>query len=236
MKSVAVVQPYVFPYLPYFQLIARVDEFWIFDDVQFIRRGWMNRNTLLVEGARHLFSLPVARGRQTDRIDEKLLAPEFPDALARLAKMLRHAYARAPERDAACSLVDGLAALPWSRFTDFAAESIRRTCTCLGIATPLRFASSLELPDDLHAGERILALCDRVGAKVYVNPIGGRTLYDAATFARHGVRLGFLEGRLEPYPQVGGRAFEPGLSILDLIANLDASVRRAQIANARVVD
>lgn len=222
MKTIAVVQPYVFPYLPYYQLVAAVDEFWVLDDVQFIRRGWMNRNYILVGGRKHLFTLPVASGRRDDMILEKTLPADFARALGAFAATIRHGYAKALYRDRVYSMIEDLLARRWTHFLDLAMATLRMSREVLGIQTPLYRTSSLGLTRALKGTERILAICARTGANEYINPSGGLALYDPAVFAQSGVRLGFLRGTCPPYPQTGAADFIPGLSIIDMVAHLES--------------
>ncbi len=235
MTTICAMQPYLFPYLPYFQLADAVDAFWVLDDVQFIRRGWMNRNRILLDGAPHLISFPVSHGQQSDLIRDKTLPETFQRDLARLTDTILRAYRHAPHRDRLGALLTPLPQRPWAGFLDLAMETLQRSFASLGLQTPLRLASSLSLPTGLRGQDRILAICTAAGARHYVNPIGGQMLYDADAFAARGLRLSFLDGQLDPYPQTGAAAFQPGLSILDLIAHADPRTCRAQLGNAGLI-
>lgn len=89
-------QPYLFPYLGYFQLIQAVDKFILLDDVNFIKRGWVNRNRILVNGKDHLFSLPLQRASQFKKINDLKLA-DYPGWRNRFFKTLTHAYRQASQ-------------------------------------------------------------------------------------------------------------------------------------------
>lgn len=235
MKTICAMQPYIFPYLPYYQLAEAVDEFWVLDDVQFIRRGWMTRNDILLGGRRHRISFPVVRGQQSDLICEKTLPPEFGEALSGLTTTLHHAYGKAPQFDQLAALLEPLRHRSWHRYLEFALHTLRQSFDELGLATPLYLSSSLDLPTDLRGADRIVEICARSGAGRYVNPEGGKALYTPAPFTARGVELCFLQGRLDPYPQLGGNGFEPGLSILDLIAHVPASDLAGQLLNHTIV-
>lgn len=224
---VAAMQPYLFPYLPYYQLAQAVDAFWVLDDVQYIRRGWMNRNRVLLEGQAHPITFPVAKGARSDRVSEKRLAADFDMALHQIIETVTHAYAKAAFRDEVLRLFQGLNTA--QSFLSLSLETLRRSFAAMGLSTPLHCASTLGLAEALKGQDRILALCKAVGATTYVNPGGGRALYDPAAFAAQGVALRFLEGQTPPYPQTGTQAFVPGLSILDVIAHVAPEARAAQI-------
>jgi hypothetical protein len=218
MKTICVIQPYIFPYLPYYQLAHAVDEFWIFDDVQYIRRGWMNRNYILNNGQRQLFTLPVAKGSRSDLISEKQLSDDFAKSLDNLILSIRNSYARAPHVDVVLGMLAELSLSTWESFLEFSSRSLELTFRRLGVHAPMRRTSRLDIPDELHGAERIIEVCHRAGAQHYVNPIGGLALYDEDSFAQAGLRLSFLKGELPEYPHGAKGAFEPGLSILDFLA------------------
>lgn len=234
MKTICAMQPYLFPYLPYYQLAGMVDEFWLLDDVQFIRRGWMNRNRILLNGAEHVITFPVASGARADLIADKALAAGFDQALLRLKTTLHHAYHAAPHGMLIDRMMDRLTARHWRGYLEFSLETLRLSFDALSLATPLRLTSVLGLSPDLRGPDRILAICRAAGAERYVNPIGGRGLYDPAHFGAQGIQLRFLAGQCAPYAQTGGQDFRPGLSILDLIAHVAPPDLKAHLGNARL--
>jgi hypothetical protein len=229
MKTICIMQPYVFPYVPYFQLAAAVDEFWVFDDVQYIRRGWMNRNYILVKGRKHRFTLPVTAGRRSDLIREKSLPADFADSLKAFSELVQHAYLEAPHAADICAIIDELLGRTDTSFLDFALATMSLCFRNLDIAAPLRLTSDLKLGRELSGAIRVMEICQRVGADRYINPIGGVSLYDPDAFAGCGIDLRFLKGRCLPYPQLARAEFEPELSIIDLLANVDYRSRKFQM-------
>ncbi|QPM91679.1 hypothetical protein PSAL_029340 [Pseudooceanicola algae] len=217
-------QPYLFPYLGYFQLLHCVDAFWLLDTVSFIKDGWMNRNDLLQDGRRMRFTLPVMAAPQGTPIHGRRYHPKAKQALQRLDRSLRYGYARAPFRARAQGLVAALArhieqADDAPDFTETTAFALQRSCDALGVQTPIHRVSDLALSPDLRGQDRVIAICRAAGATDYVNMIGGRALYDAADFRAAGIGLRFLQAVCPPHDQ-GGQEFVPGLSILDLLARL----------------
>lgn len=233
-------QPYLFPYLGYFQLARAVDQFWLLDTVSFIQGGWMNRNALRAGDGRGLFTLPMAAGPHDAPIRDRAYHPKAGQALAKLHRRVAESYARTPHRDRALALVEEVAAAfdrTGPDFTGLTAFALARTFAALGIATPIRRISELDLPAGLAGQDRIVAACQAIGARDYLNMEGGRALYDARTFARAGISLSFLTPDLPPYDQ-SGADFLPGLSILDAIAHvapqdLSVLVQAGRIAAAR---
>nr|WP_246429135.1 WbqC family protein [Pseudoxanthomonas broegbernensis] len=207
----AAMQPYFFPYLGYFQLAAGADHFVFLDDVAFIRRGFIHRNTILLGGQPFRFTLPVAKASQNRAISEHRFAG---DAFARFLQQLRHAYRRAPHFDEAYALVESVCR-PGEGVARLCADSVQAVFAHLGRGLRASFAS--ERPSRVGGQARILELCGELHADVYHNPPGGRALYDAAAFGAHGVRLRFVHGRFPAYPQTAREDFMPGLSMIDLL-------------------
>jgi hypothetical protein len=221
---VAIMQPYLFPYLGYFQLAAAVDEFWLLDTVQFIKQGWMNRNALLVNGHRTFFNIPVNKRPSLDTIDNKFYVPNATQDCTKLLKTLSQSYAKAPHVDNAISVVQSftqhLAQTPHP--TDFttATEMALQSCfDAIGLTTPIKRISSLGLNGARTGQGRIIEACQAIGAREYVNMIGGLNLYDSGDFSACGIELCFLKPVLPEYHQ-GTATFETGLSILDVLAHV----------------
>lgn len=223
-ETVAIMQPYLFPYLGYFQLARAVDEFWLLDTVNFIHRGWMNRNNLLVGETKKLFTIPVSSGPRDQLICEKTFAPQAAGELDKLDRTMRNAYAKALHLGRALGLVARVreafaSSHQRADFTGVAEFALRETFDMIGVDTPIRRISTLRLADKLKGQERIIAACKAIGAGGYVNMIGGRKLYDHQAFLRSGLSLWFLEPVLLAYGQ-GRTEFTPGLSVLDAMAHV----------------
>lgn len=238
-RRIAIMQPYLFPYLGYFQLAQAVDEFWLLDTVQFIRNGWMNRNALGVAGQRSLFTLPVRRAPHDTLIRGMRYDPRVCRILGKIEKTLLQAYAGRPGVTRAQALLQSLGAYldraeEAPDFTAATEHALRATFQSLGIETPVRRASSLNVPEDLRGQARVIAICKEAGATDYVNMAGGRALYDAAEFEAAGLTLWLLSPSLPPYDQ-GGQPFLPGLSILDPIAHLPQGALRPMLRQGQTV-
>lgn len=221
MNSLAIMQPYFFPYLGYFQLMAAVDRFVIYDDVAFIKNGWINRNRLLLNGQAHYFTIPL-RGASPNRKIHEVQAQPQAVWRRKMERTFAQAYAGAPGLDLVMELLtvslDG--ADDGQGIDEYARASLRAVHTLLGLTTDIVTSSRGYGNAQLSGPDRVIDICQREGAATYVNAIGGRTLYDASSFERHGMRLEFVHPQLGPYPQVGTSNFVSGLSILDLLAHL----------------
>lgn len=233
--SLAVMQPYFFPYLGYFHLIAAVDRFVIYDDVAFIKRGWIHRNRILLNGEPYRFSIPLHEASQFTPISEvPLSASEYPRWKEKFLKTLEHAYRQAPFYASTRSLVAEVLDTPGNTIRDLAVASILAVTRLLQLPTSIVESSRVYENAELRAAERLIDICLREGATLYVNSPGGRELYTADTFRARGIELRFLESRLPEYPQLGN-PFVPGLSIIDLLMfnppeALQDMVRQFQLA------
>lgn len=208
-------QPYFFPYVGYFQLISAVDRFVIYDDVQFIKGGWINRNRILVNGKPTMLTIPLANASPNKRIDEiELLEPAR--NFERLTRTVCQSYARAPYVRQTTELLTSIFASVPSMLHDLLRESLKAILAHLQIETDLVESSAKYGNSDLRSEARIVDICLRENALEYVNAPGGRSLYDPASFAAHGIQLSFLAPTCPPYDQLSG-PFQSHLSLIDVL-------------------
>ena len=212
--AVAIMQPYFLPYIGYFQLIAACDVFVVYDNIKYTKKGWINRNRMLRNGSDAMFSLPLQGAPDHLDVDQRRLA-DSPDRHRWLAQ-LKGAYGRAPYYDATLPLLERIAACEDDHLFAFLHHALLATCAHLGIDTPIRIASQVPADHGLKSQDRVLAICEALGARRYVNPIGGTELYAKEDFAARGIELCFLRARPLDYPQFGS-GFVPWLSIVDVL-------------------
>lgn len=214
-KAVAVMQPYFFPYIGYFQLIHAADVFVFYDDVNYINRGWVNRNNILLNGAAHLITLPLQGASQNRKINEIEVA-DSTKALGKLLKTIAGAYARAPQFPVVFPLLSEWLSREFSSIGELNRVTTSAICQFAGITTRLVESSAVYNNAQLKGQERILDICIQEQAAIYINPIGGVDLYSNALFEEKGIDLKFLRAEPQPYPQ-RTPAFIPYLSILDYL-------------------
>lgn len=211
---VAIMQPYFLPYIGYWQLLAVVDKFILYDNIQFTKKGWINRNRFLRNGEAALFTVPVGRGSEKACIVDRTIAESF--ERRKMLSQFRESYRRAPEFKNVFPLVEAVVMASQSNLFQFIQHSISEVASFLGITTPIAISSSIGIDHNLRAEAKVLALCGAVGASTYINPIGGLSLYSRGTFLEYGVMLQFLRTRELRYTQFGC-SFVPNLSILDVM-------------------
>jgi len=212
--TVAIMQPYFLPYIGYWQLMAAADRFVVYDNVQFTKKGWINRNRFLRNGSAAVFTLPVKQGPHASQVVERAIADDFrPDTLL---QPLAAAYRKAPFFGAVFPVLqEVVTAAPRNLFA-YLHHSLTVVARYLGITTPIIVSSTVDADHRLASEQRVLALCGALGATRYVNSIGGRDLYSPRTFEQRGIELTFLRPRLLPYQQYD-HPFVAGLSIVDVM-------------------
>lgn len=207
-------QPYFFPYIGYFQLIAAVDLFIVYDNIKYTKKGWINRNRMLQNGKDVMFTLPLKSGSDYQNVCERELAPDF--NRNKLLNQLEGAYRRAPYFAQTFPLIEQIVQHENTNLFRFLHHSIVRICEHLGLATEIRISSNIAINHELKNQDKVLALCEAVGANTYVNAIGGMELYSKEAFRNKGIDLKFIKSRPFDYAQFNNE-FVPWLSIIDVM-------------------
>jgi hypothetical protein len=216
--KIAIMQPYLFPYIGYFQLIHAVDKFLLLDDVAYINKGWINRNRILVNGRDQFFVLPVKGASQNRRINSLSLLQEN-KWRNNLETTITMAYKKSIGYSRFFPIVREVLAFESNDLSGFLANSNQVVCELMQIKTPIVCSTRVFNNADLKGAERIIDLCRKEHAETYLNPPGGKELYNKSVFEQEGITLQFLQPVLAHYPQTGAAGFIPGLSIIDLLMN-----------------
>ena len=215
--KLGVMQPYIFPYIGYFQLINAVDRFVVYDDVTFIKQGWINRNRILLNGAAHIFTVPLKNASSFVTIEKTEINKALYDPWRnKFMKTLGQAYSKAPHYSMASALIDNVLTAGHDTINSLAADSIMQTCNYIGIKTSFIGTAAHYANNDLKAQERIIDICRKEEAQTYINAAGGRELYSKADFEKAGLTLKFIKTHSITYPQ-SGNDFVPWLSIIDVM-------------------
>lgn len=217
MKA-AIMQPYFFPYLGYFQLVEQTDRFILFDDVQYIRHGWINRNRILKPGGGPQFIIaPLQKHKQVELI-KNISVQENDEWKEKIIRQLDHYRKKAKYYEETIELVRRCLHTQEMNMTKFNARSLELVCEALKI--PFRKEISSEMNFDYSnvndAGEWALRICEQINAKEYINPPGGKDIFDPAKFEKANIAINFLSPVLPVYDQKQN-TFEPGLSIIDVL-------------------
>lgn len=221
-------QPYFLPYVGYFQLIAAVDVFVVYDRIKYTKKGWINRNRLLREGADAMFSLPLKNDSDSLDVVDRQLAADFDRR--KLLNQFTGAYARAPHFDECFTLLERIVQFDDSNLFRFLHHSIFETCAFLELSTEIRVSSTIDVDPQLKGQDKVIALCRALKADTYINPSGGTDLYSREDFGAQGVDLRFLRALPFEYAQFG-KPFVPWLSIVDVLMFNPLATARDRIAN-----
>ena len=212
--KVAIMQPYFFPYIGYFQLIASVDLFIMYDNIKYTKKGWINRNRFLRNGADCVFTVPLRKDSDSLDVRDRAVAADFDRG--KLVTKLREAYRRAPHFQESFHIVEKAVMAPRDNLFEYVRGSVLDVCRYLGIGTRIVPSSSLVIDPALRAQDKVLALCKAAGASMYVNAIGGQELYTREDFRARCVELKFLKTQPIEYLQFGD-PYVPWLSIIDVM-------------------
>lgn len=210
--KIGIMQPYFIPYLGYWQLMNAVDRYVILDDVNYIKRGWVNRNRILLNGSEHLITLPLMKADAFKHINQNRLS-EIP---GNILKTIDLAYRKAPYYSETIPLVREILECPDRNLAGFLGKSIEKIARHLDISVDLYYSSEIERDRSLRAQDMIIDIVKQLNGTIYYNAIGGRELYSHERFAKEGIELAFVQPQLSPYPQ-RNNSFVPGLSIVDVM-------------------
>ena len=211
---IGIMQPYFLPYLGYFQLLYAVDQYVIYDNIKYTKKGWINRNRYLCDGQSKYFTIPVAKDADELDICERKVAESFDRR--KIKAQIRAAYRKAPYFEQTfqlfCECVDCME----ENLFQFLYYSVKKIAAYLEIPTQIIVSSDLQIGHEVRGKDKVLAICHKLQADTYINPVGGKALYQKQEFEQQGVRLHFLEMEEITYPQFGS-PFIGSLSILDVL-------------------
>ncbi len=218
--KLGIMQPYFFPYIGYFQLIRAVDLWIAFDDIQFIDKGWINRNRILhPETAKEwqFITLPLAKRGQFDKISDIRIKSDV-DWRSQILGKLTAYKKRAPYYKKTRDFVHRCFDTDENNLAKFVIKTLKMTSEYIGIQTPIEVQSEMELHLGKieHPGQWALRISEAVGADEYINPIGGIDIFKQEEFESVGVKLSFLHPMPASYSQRRD-GFVSGLSIIDVM-------------------
>ncbi|TXB63699.1 WbqC family protein [Vicingus serpentipes] len=214
--KLAIMQPYIFPYIGYFQLINAVDTFVFYDDVNFIKRGWINRNQILINNKAHLFSIPLVNASQNKLVNEVELAADI-KWLKQFYTTLEQNYKKAPFYDETFQLIKSVFEEPLKTIDELAEKSIITVCNHLEISTVLKKSSLAHASSKgMEKADRLIDITIKNKANTYINPIGGKELYHKSYFKKKNIDLFFIKNEINSYQQFNND-FIGSLSIIDVM-------------------
>lgn len=226
MKKTAIMQPYFMPYIGYWQLIHAVDEFIVYDNIQFTKKGWFNRNRMLEADHDRIFTLPIKKDSDYLDVKERFLSDDSDQEITRTLRVIQANYRKAPYFSEIYPLIEKCFLYPERNLFEYIYHSLTTICEYLDIDTKVTISSSVDIDHSLKAEKKVIALCKATDTDVYINAIGGMELYDREEFKTQGLDLKFIKTNPIEYEQFG-KQFVPWLSIMDVMMfNDKATVKR----------
>jgi len=225
-------QPYFLPYIGYFALINAVDKFVFLDDVQYIRRGWVNRNRIKILDKWHYITLPIKKAPLSACINEVYVVDDE-KCINKIKKTIELSYKKCPHHNEIKDLLFDLI-VPGQNVSKLNIALTNRICNYLKINTKTYVSSELKKDTSLRREQRILNICQALNCDHYINPIGGVELYSKEEFSDSGVKLNFLQMNEIVYFQ-GKHSFIPNLSIIDVLMWNSPDVIKRMLQNYRWV-
>ncbi|MFM9824802.1 WbqC family protein [Flavobacterium sp.] len=215
--KVAIMQPYIFPYIGYFQLINSVDKFIFYDDVNFIKGGWINRNRILSNGKENLFTVPLDDASSFKQINATGLNPRlYAKWKLKFFRTISQSYSKALYYQDVYPLLEKTFDSV-TTISELSINSVKLVCDYLCIDTKF-YLSSSDFPGSkgMEREDRLVHVCRKSDSKHYINMIAGSTLYTKDSFLKNGIVLNFLKPIITEYPQKN-KDFVEGLSIIDVL-------------------
>lgn len=210
--TLAIMQPYLFPYIGYWQLIQAVDTFVIYDDVNFIKQGYINRNSILANGKVQVFTLELIGASSNKLINEI----EVGNNSKKLLKSIKQNYIKAPFFEKVMPILEEILTNKEKNLAKYIAYSLQKIAEYLKIDTTFLYASQIEKNCNLRAQDKVIDICKNLSASVYINAIGGQELYNKEAFKKNNIDLNFIKTNLSKYKQFQNE-FVPYLSIIDVM-------------------
>lgn len=193
-KRIAIMQPYIFPYIGYFQLANYVEKFVFYDDVTFIKQGWINRNKILVNSHEVFFTVPLSNASSYRLINEiEINKNLFKKIKKKFYKSIEQTYGKSPYFKEINEIIKSTFELDTNYISEMAQYSVKTISEYLELKTEFVNSKNTYQNSNLRGQDRVIDIVLKEEANQYVNPIGGKTLYDSETFKERGINLSFIE-------------------------------------------
>lgn len=215
--KIAVMQPYLFPYIGYFQMIRAVDTFVFYDDVNFIKQGWINRNRILLNNKDFMFTVPLQKANSFCLIKDTLINEKFyGNWKIKFQRSINQNYKKAPYFDLVNELINAVLEKDYRTISDLAIKSTIAVSDYLELKTKFHISSQAYENRELERFDRLLDICKKENANHYINAIGGQALYKKEDFQSEGIELQFIKPLPIKYTQFDNE-FVPWLSVIDVL-------------------
>ena len=214
--KVACMQPYFIPYIGYWQLINEVDEFVIYDNIKYTKKGWINRNKLMSNSGQYYITLPIRNDSDYLNIDQRFISNESKRIFRNYLNKINNFYNKAPYFGEVYNLMEKILYYDENNLFYFLKSSITQVLSFLNIVDNTVNSSTLKINHNSKKEKRIIEICREKKATTYINPIGGEILYDKSYFNKNGIKLSFIKPSSLKYKQFNYE-FDASLSIIDVL-------------------
>ena len=214
--TLAIMQPYLFPYIGYFQLMNAVDEFVVYDNIQYTKKGWINRNRILVNGKDAYITFPLKKDSDYLDIKDRYLADDWVLERKKILNRISESYRKAASFEFVYPVIEKIILFEETNLFKFILNSLTVLKEYLSIKTLFPISSEIPINHELKAEKKVIAICKAKNADVYINPIGGMDMYSKDEFKKEGIDLRFLKATDVTYKQFNND-FVPFLSIIDVM-------------------
>ena len=214
--KIAIMQPYFFPYIGYFQLINSVDKFIIYDNIQYTKKGWINRNKILVNSSDKIITLPIKKDSDYLDIKERVLANIWEQEKIKMLNLIKSSYKKSPYFNKVYPVISSIFEVPNTNLFEFLLNSLHLLNSYLKIKTKITISSDINIDHSLKSTDKVIAICKEFNTNTYINAIGGQELYNVKDFKNEGIDLKFIKSSPLTYKQYDNE-FIPWLSIIDVL-------------------
>ena len=214
--TLAIMQPYLFPYIGYWQLINAVDTFVVYDNIQFSKSGWFHRNNILLNGNKTLFSIPLKKDSDYLDVRDRFVSDQAQKQINKILAQIENSYRKAPYFNDIFPLIKNIFLYDEKNMFKYIYNSIIQICEYLDMETEIVISSTIDIDDNLKSQEKVITLNKALDSTQYINPIGGIELYEINAFQKENIQLNFLESEVPEYKQFNDE-FTPYLSVIDIL-------------------
>lgn len=233
--KISIMQPYLFPYIGYFQLINVSDKFILYDDVQYIKRGWVNKNRILINQKESNIILPLKKGEQSLYIKNRFFVDDIDKHKTKLLKKIELAYKKSPNFQECFYLLQEILQYSEKNLSKFITNSIKIYCNYLDIKTSIVNSCDLNYNRELTGQKKIIEINKTLNSTHYINAIGGKELYDKDIFNENNIKLSFIHTKEIIYKQFNNE-FIPNLSIIDVMMFNSKETIKGYLSEFELVD
>ena len=214
--KLAIMQPYFLAYIGYYQLIHAVDKFVIYDNIEYTKKGWFNKNRILFGGKDKLFTIPLKSDSDYLHVKERFVADTYNKEKHKIIQWIKISYKKAPFYKENIEFIESLFNQESINLFEFIYFSVGKVCSLLSIDTEIIKSSKIEIDHSLKSEDKVLAISKFLNADIYINAIGGKELYSKEKFKQKNISLNFIKTRKNEYKQFSYE-FTPRLSIIDVL-------------------